>query len=235
MLMRLKKILNRFGYDVKKYRPVFETTVLPLGIETVLDIGANTGKVARELREMFPTAHIHSFEPLPACFTKLSEAMRGDTHFTAYNIALGETDGTMMIEESSFHPSSSLLPMTALHKKLYPKSAGSVKKQIQVKKLDDVMRGVTLSKNIFIKMDVQGYEDHVIRGGSEVVKRASVIQIETAFVTLYEGQPLFDDIYRLLSPLGFAYYGDVGRHYSPETSKLIYEESLFIKKELVRA
>lgn len=233
MLMRLKKILNRFGYDVKKYRDTFATTVLPLDIQTVLDIGANTGKVARELRGMFPTAHIHSFEPLPSCFTKLTDSMRGDAHFTAYNIALGETEGDMMIEESSFHPSSSLLPMTTLHKKLYPKSAGSVKKQIQVKRLDDVMRNVELSKNIFIKMDVQGFEDHVIRGGSEVIRNASVIQIETAFVTLYEGQPLFDDIYRLLSGLGFAYYGDVGRHYSPETGKLIYEESLFIKKELV--
>lgn len=233
MLMRLKKILNRFGYDIKKYRPVFEMTVVPLRIKTVLDIGANTGKVARELRHTFPDAHIHSFEPLPSCFSELTKAMQGDTRFTAYNIALGETEGDMMMEESSFHPSSSLLPMTALHKKLYPKSAGSVQKKIKVKRLDDVMRDVELSKNIFIKMDVQGFEDHVIRGGSEVVKKASAIQIETAFVTLYEGQPLFDDIYCLLSDLGFAYYGDVGRHYSPETGKLIYEESLFVKKELV--
>ncbi len=233
MLLKIKHLLNRFGYDIKKYHPTFDMVVVPLNIGTILDIGANTGKVAKEFRDIFPNAYIHSFEPLPSCFEKLEVNMKGDTLFTAHNIALGETKGETVMEESSFHPSSSLLRMSDLHKKLYPKSKDSVQKKIRVERLDDVLGNANLKKNIFIKMDVQGFEDRVIKGGTKVIAQASVIQIETAFVTLYEGQPLFDDIYRLLSDLGFVYYGDVGRHYSPETGKLIYEESLFIKSDLI--
>lgn len=233
MLLTIKKILNRFGYDIKKYHPVFQNTVLPLNIRTVIDIGANTGKVALEYRQLFPQAHIYSFEPLPSCYAKLEESMRGDTNFTSYNIALGDTSGETVMEESSFHPSSSLLKMSDLHKKLYPKSKDSVKKNIKIEKLDEVLSKETLSKNIFVKLDVQGFEDHVIRGGTHILTKASAIQVETAFVALYEGQPLFNDIYRLLSDLGFVYYGDVGRHYSSETGKLLYEESLFIKGDLL--
>lgn len=231
MLMKIKKLLNKFGYDVKKYHPVFETTIKPLNIKTVLDIGANIGSTALEFRKLFPDAHIHSFEPLPSCFSKLVENMHGDNKFNAYNIALGETEGEMIMQESSFHPSSSLLPMTDLHKKLYPKSSGMTERKIRIAKLDKILSPDSLEKNIFIKIDVQGFEDHVIAGGQKVIQNARAIQIETSFVTLYEGQPLFNDIYQLLIKLGFSYYGDLGRHYSQISGKLIYEDSIFINKK----
>lgn len=233
MLMRIKRLLNRFGYDVKRHRPTFDTTVKPLGIRTVLDIGANTGKTAREFRTLFPKAHILSFEPLPGCFAKLEESMKGDPSFKAWNIALGDARGETTIEESSFHPSSSLLRMTDLHKRLYPKSAGSITRTVRIERLDDVLKGESLEPGIFVKMDVQGFEDKVIRGGTETLKKASAIQVETSFVQLYEGQPLFSDIHDLLSSLGFSYYGDLGRHYSKDTDRLIYEESLFVRKDLI--
>lgn len=235
ILIGAKRLLNHVGYDIRTYRPVFEHTILPLGIRTVIDIGANTGRTAREYRKLFGKAEIHSFEPLPRCYEALVKTMEGDAHFHPYNVALGEEAGTILMDESSFHPSSSLLPMTALHKRLYPKSAQLTKKEVRIERLDNILDRSTITGPMFVKIDVQGFEDRVIRGGKAILAQAHAIQIETSFVTLYEGQPLFDDIYRLLTDLGFSYYGDVGRHYSLETGKLIYEESLFIKKELINA
>ncbi len=235
MLMIIKKILNRFGYDVKKYHPIYETTIKPLGIKTIIDIGANEGHFAKEMRKKFPDAFIYSFEPLSDCFKKLERSMAGDTKFKAFNTALGETKEQAIIQKSSFHPSSSLLKMAELHKKLYPKSKDMTPETIQVDRLDNMLAVMLMDRNILIKMDVQGFEDKVILGGKETIKKAAVAIIETSFVPLYENQPLFSDINQLMQDLGFSYYGDLHKHYSQITGKLIYEDSIFMNKKLFSA
>lgn len=233
MLMRVKRFLNRFGYDIKTYRSFYDTVIIPLNIQTVIDIGANSGHFAKESRARFPKAHIYSFEPLHDCYTELQATMVDDEKFKSYNVALGEHKMTAEIQRSSFHPSSSLLPMAELHKKLYPKSTGMTPEQIQVERLDDILKNEVLAKNIFVKIDVQGFEDKVLKGGMSVMRQATIALIETSFVTLYENQPLFNDIHEIMRELGFVYYGDASRHYSSTSNKLIYEDSIFIKKESI--
>lgn len=232
MLMKIKKLLNEFGFDIKRYHPLYDTTINPLGIKTIIDIGANVGMFSKEMRDKFPNAHIYAFEPLSDCYQELVARMKSDNRFKAWNVALGDSEGKTGMQKSSFHPSSSLLTMTSLHKKLYPRSKDIETKLIEVKRLDGI-DNLILEKNILIKMDVQGFEDKVIVGGKKTIEKAAVIIVETSFVTLYENQPLFDDIYRLLTSLGFSYYGDAGRHYSQFSGKLMYEDSIFIKKELI--
>lgn len=233
--MLIKNILRHFGIDIVRAHPFYETVIYPLRIKTILDIGANTGTYAKEIRLNFPDAAIHSFEPLPDCFEKLQNTMFGDTLFTAHNVALGDTNGETIIERSSFHPSSSLLPMADLHKKLYPKSANIHKEKIQVRTLDSFARTLSIIGPTLVKIDVQGFEDKVIEGGKETIAQASIVICEASFVSLYEKQPLFNTIYSALRELGFVYYGSVTRHYSKRTNTLIYEDAIFIKPDLIRA
>ena len=233
--MFLKHLLRHYHLDIVRTHPLYETILAPLQIKTILDIGANTGAYAKEMRALFPEATIHSFEPLADCFAKLETTMQGDGNFTTHNFALGDTNSDTTIEHSSFHPSSSLLPMAKLHKELYPKSASSQKETIQVRTLDSLLPTLSITGPTLVKLDVQGFEDKVIAGGKEVIRNASIVICETSFVALYEGQPLFDDIYRALSELGFVYYGSTARHYSKRTDTLIYEDAIFIKSELIRA
>src|SRR5205807_2367488 len=113
---------------------------------------------SKEMRTLFPKATIYSFEPLADCFTILTKTMKDDSHFTAYNFALGDVSGETIIEHSSFHPSSSLLPMAKLHKELYPKSAQSEKETIQVHTLDSLQPALPIDGPTLIKLDVQGFE-----------------------------------------------------------------------------
>src|SRR3989344_8752169 len=232
MLMKIKRLLNKLGFDIKRYHPLYDTTINPLGIKTVIDIGANVGMFSREMRGRFPDVRIYAFEPLSSCYQELVMRMGSDNRFRAWNVALGDSEGKTEIQKSSFHPSSSLLQMTSLHKKLYPRSKDVETESIEVKRLDDI-DNLILEKNILIKMDVQGFEDKVIAGGKKTIEKAAVIIVENSFIALYENQPLFDDIYKLLTSLGFSYYGDAGRHYSRFSGKLIYEDSVFIKKDLI--
>lgn len=229
-MLFIKKILRRFGYDIRYYRSFWDTVVLPHNIQVVLDIGANNGEYSREVFEHIPGVEVYAFEPLPDCYTTLTSAFVGNARFHSYPIALGETAGEVEMERSSFHPSSSLLVMAQLHKELYPKTAGATKEKVRVARLDEVMRDVIYSGNLMIKVDVQGFEDKVIRGGTETFKRATIVQIETSFAELYEGQPLFNDIYQMLIQLGFSYAGVASEHRNPKTQELLYQDSIFVKK-----
>ena len=227
--MAIKKILRSKGYDVIHYYSFYDSYLKPLGIKTVLDIGANTGEFSKEMRSLFPEADIYAFEPLKDCFDTMTKKMSGDTKFHPLNIALGETNGESVIQRSSFHPSSSLRTMAGLHKELYPKSKDSIEEKIQVMRLDDAVKNIELQTPIFIKMDVQGFEDSVIRGGHVTIQKASVLQIETAFVSLYENQPLFGDIHDQVRALGFSYKGANSSHRNQKTGELIYQDSIFVR------
>ncbi len=230
-MMRIKKLLRKFGYDVRYYYPFWETVVLPRNITTVLDIGANNGEFSKEIFTHLPNAEVYAFEPLSDCFATMQKALEHNPHFHALNTALGDTTGQTTIQRSSFHPSSSLRTMAALHKTLYPKTAGAKTETIEIARLDDIAKNIQLNGSLMIKLDVQGFEDKVIAGGTETFKKASLILIETSFVELYEGQPLFGDIHDQLRSLGFSYYGAATEHRNPKTGELLYQDSIFVSSK----
>lgn len=230
MMGTIKKFLRKLGYDIVIYRPVFEGSLKRYSIDTVIDVGANTGQFAREIHKMLPAAkRIYSFEPLKDIFSTMEKNCADIPGFKAFNIALGNQDGTTEIKRSAYSPSSSLLVMGALHKRRYPKTAETRKQTISVKKLDTIASELDLSGNVLIKMDVQGFEGEVIKGGTSTIAKAKVLLLETSFAELYEGQPLFDDIYRLLRPLGFRYVGRHAQHWDNVVDEIIYEDSVFVR------
>ncbi len=182
------------------------------------------------MREKFPTAQILSFEPLHDTFDLLVQRMHNDKRFQAYNVALGEATAESVIHRSESNPSSSLLPMGDLHKKLYPKSATHTDEPVLIRELDEVLKDAKLEKPVLIKIDVQGFEGSVIKGGQNILRQADIILVENSFTTLYEGQPLFADIHDLLKNLGFSYRGRSETHYNPNTKEPIYEDSVFISE-----
>jgi hypothetical protein len=80
---------------------------------------------------------------------------------------------------------------------------------------------------LLLKLDVQGFEDKVIIGGEDVVARAKIIIIEVSFLPLYEGAPLFDDIYQILKTRGFTYNGNFDQLLSPEDGRPLQADAIF--------
>ena len=61
------------------------------------------------------------------------------------------------------------------------------------KRLDDVDE-LTANKPDWVKIDVQGGELDILRGGSRLLRKSLVIEIEIEFAELYSKQPLFRDV-----------------------------------------
>jgi FkbM family methyltransferase len=70
-------------------------------IQTVLDVGANTGQFATAaIHEILPEATIYSFEPLRECYDLLVKNMSYVSKFRAFNFALGSEDTHMGMHRS---------------------------------------------------------------------------------------------------------------------------------------
>ena len=199
-------------------------------IETVLDIGANTGQFAATINQVCPKAEIHSFEPLDACYSQLVKNLAGYPNAKTYPFALGDADSKVEMYHSDFSPSSSLLKMTKRHIDLFPQSERSQKETIEVRRLDDVVDVESLRAELLIKIDVQGSELSVIRGGRNTLRQASHVVIEVNFDPLYEGQPTFAQLHDELKALGLAFRGQVEQFADPANGSPIFADVYFTRE-----
>ena len=232
-------LLNKFGYQLRNPKKEAEQLKIQkwnflkkIPIKTIIDVGANEGQFVEEILNIFPLAEIYSFEPLGDCYEKLMSNFRNNKKVHTYNFALGEQDGEITFSRSSASPSSSILKMGDLHKKLYPHTANLVEEKVKIKRLDDVFADVNLENEVLLKIDVQGAEEKVIKGGSSVLKKANMIITEVSYATLYENQPLFRDIMNLLEKYGFSYIGNMEQFANPLTGAPLFADAIFVKKEI---
>jgi FkbM family methyltransferase len=221
----------RRGVDYDEYRRLGRPWLQRLQIRTVIDIGANVGQFARLIHAVLPEATIYSFEPLPDCHRELSKALSSFDRFHAINCALGDTAGEMDFWKSPHTPSSSFLPMTSVHEAAYPESRRSVRVRVRVRPLDEIGRELDFQENLFVKIDVQGYEGPVLRGGQATLRRAAVVLIETSFVPLYREQLLFVDVLGQMGALGFRFFGNIAQHDDPGSGCPLFADSLFINAQ----
>ena len=232
-------LLNKFGYQLRNPKKEAEQLKIQkwnflkkIPIKTIIDVGANEGQFVEEILNIFPLAEIYSFEPLGDCYEKLMSNFRNNEKVHTYNFALGEQDGEITFSRSSASPSSSILKMGDLHKKLYPHTANLVEEKVKIKRLDDVFADVNLENEVLLKIDVQGAEEKVIKGGSSVLKKANMIITEVSYATLYENQPLFRDMMNLLERYGFSYIGNMEQFANPLTGAPLFADAIFVKKEI---
>lgn len=75
---------------------------------------------------------------------------------------------------------------------------------VETRRLDDIEE---ISHLDFLKIDVQGAELMVFKGGNRRLVGAVAIQTEVSFLALYENQPVFGEIDIALRSLGFIPHG----------------------------
>ena len=90
-----EKLANYFGYELIKTKkhPTLATHMLALikerNIDAVIDVGANEGQFAINLRKSGFTGVIHSFEPTSEAYNKLKNNAEDDNNWFTHNQALG--------------------------------------------------------------------------------------------------------------------------------------------------
>ena len=88
---------------------------------------------------------------------------------------------------------------------------------------------MTLTPPVFLKIDVQGAEDSVLRGAEKTLAQVDFIEIEVSYQPLYSGQVLFEGIQRMLSDYHFRFSGNLDSMLSPLDGSILQSDALFIR------
>lgn len=174
-------------------------------IDLILDVGANKGQFATEIRLCGYAGRIVSFEPLSKAHGELLQSSVGDPMWDAYpRCALGDNNGEVEINIAGNSESSSILPMLESHRSAAPESVYQGKEIVPIKTLDTVA-GPYLkdARSVFLKIDTQGFEWHVLDGARDTLPHIKGISVELSLVPLYEGQHLWREVIDRLEAAGF--------------------------------
>lgn len=172
--------------------------------DLVIDGGANIGQWALELDKKHPYLKIWSFEPLEDS-RKLLELRANvrPTEWKVFPFALGKEDGKRQINIASNSQMSSSFLSPSFHSRLRPDILFTKSEEVSVITLDTIEDQLTEFQSIFLKLDVQGSEMDAILGGLKILKRVSIIEIESSFTPLYEGETAHHELISKIKSFGF--------------------------------
>ena len=130
-----------------------------------VDVGCHAGAILDHMLELAPRGRHFAFEPLPDLAARLKSKYAGFPGVDVRAAALAERRG-----RASFHHVTTNPGYSGLQRRRYPSPGDAVVEiEVDTERLDDV---VPASLSIaFVKIDVEGGELGVLRGGLETIRR----------------------------------------------------------------
>ena len=177
---------------VRKAMPELSFTLLEIGA-VPLEEGIQEPFYA--LLDHFPGSRVIAFEVDPQVCERLNAAARPGVRYYPYALGGRDEERTFYITNhpmccSLYEPDTALLEIYNHLDVVLLKST----EKITTTDLDGFMQREGIVDADFIKIDVQGAELDVFRGGKKALGGVVQIISEVEFIPLYKDQPLFGDV-----------------------------------------
>lgn len=170
---------------------------------SLLDIGANTGQFVTMWKEIFPTCDTLSIEANPFSASKLKKL-----NFPYLNIGISDKKGQLELITSKRTSKGASFYKEINYNRI--DDSKLIKINVDVDTLDNLF----FDKNFdIIKIDVQGSELDVIRGGYQVIKKCSFLIVEVSIIPYNENAPLANRIVSEMEKLDFYIDYIINEHY----------------------
>jgi FkbM family methyltransferase len=190
------RALNRAGLDVRRYQRKHGNTDLVrllAGIDrpVVFDVGARVGEYVIRFNTLLPDCEIHAFEPSPRSFEELRVSIAGIPAVNLVPAGVGASPGEMtLLENADANLTSFLRPDVS--------AWGHVAREtvVPVVTLDGYCAEQGVEHIDLLKIDAQGFDLEVLKGGAELISagRVHLILVELNFASMYIGQARVDEI-----------------------------------------
>lgn len=154
-------------------------------VETVFDVGANIGTWAEEVLHRCPRLQsLSCFEPSEAAAVKLEARIGSDPRVRIIQVAVSDAEGDVLFhEQPDASQTSSLLAHLGQH---------APERVVPVVTIDQEMARLSLDRLDLLKIDVEGYDLHALRGARKALSRQAiaVVQFEYNQPWMYAGSTL---------------------------------------------
>ncbi len=190
---------------------------------TILDIGAYHGNWSKMVHEIWPKAaivmieanadHLPTLSSIPWAHTEIT--LLGDKNQKSVNYYATQTDNTS--GNSIFKEQTHVFDNCEIRK-------------LPMTTLDEIVQKNTSKKIDFIKIDTQGSELSILKGGKETLKKTEFVLLETQILEYNLRAPNMLEIATYMEKIGFRVFDLLETHYIP-TGELIQIDFLFAKND----
>lgn len=176
--------------------------------DTLIDVGANIGCVtAAGSLAVGDSGRVFSIEPHPQTFLHLQQTVQINhcTNVICLNVALGEDTGVVRFTDEKRKDDNNRVSLDS--------SAGMQVPCVTLASLIDEHR---LARVAMLKIDVEGFEMHVLRGAESVLNRVDCLYVEVLEHTLQKFGSSGAELIGLLRSHGFSCY-----HFKDDRSNVV--------------
>lgn len=188
-----------------------------------IDVGASSGEWTKTFKAIYPSAKVLMIEAqdkMAPCLQGVCNEYPGDVFYET--ALLGATDGEQVqfVEAGS---GSSVFEEHSSYERCYV--------QKSLVRLDSLLSGFPhFHKVDFLKLDVQGYELEVLKGGMQTVNSAEFVLMEASLIPINRGCPLVADVLSFMERINFRLLDFCGQ-YRRKDGALWQTDLLFVKKD----
>lgn len=207
---------------------------LPAGIvaapNLVVDVGAYMGDWSEGILELLRPARLIAIEPSPVSFAAIERRFSRRADVETIQVAAGRDAGRATLHIGRAGDLDSLLPLREGVDTLYDLPADEGRDvEVEVRSLDEILANepeVTL-----LKLDVQGSERDALAGAAKVLRRTRCVTLETNFVSHYQGDALFPELYELMRSSGFDFHTFAEPlHRDQHDGRLLFADAIFVRQ-----
>lgn len=232
--------IGKSGFDAVPISSIRHSTgrrarlLRALEVDIVIDVGANAGQFASELRAAGYRGKMISVEPMAAAFEKLSARAAHDPNWMPVQCALGESDGESTLHIAGNSASSSFLDMLPVHEEAAPGTAYVGSERVAVRRLESLLSEyVSMCRRPYLKVDTQGYELAVLRGAGRQLRALAAIQVEVSLARLYAGAPMADEVDAFVTGSGYGLAGIEPGFTEPISGRLLQMDAIYVRSDLL--
>jgi FkbM family methyltransferase len=188
----------------------------------VLDGGAADGRWTTQVRQIWPAARFVMVEALEERRLVLETlAASAPEHIQAFIGGLADVNGTLQFSVTDYMFDSSFA------------YGGGSARPVSTYRLDDLVSQGVMPQPDFIKLDVQGFELHVLRGGETVLSRTDCVLLECNFLKFSDAMPDLEEVVQWMGVHNFRPYEFVDFLRRPLDNAMGQCDILFVRKDHV--
>lgn len=162
----------------------------------IFDVGANQGQYALLISKAFEGTDFitYSFEPSKNTFQILSEKLKGNSNFKLINKGVSNESGILKLYTDANGSGMASLSKRDLS---YRNIEMQKSEEVEITTLDEFCKSKDIGSIDFLKLDIEGYELHALKGANKILKKTKFIQFEFGGCNI-DTRTFFKDFFMLL-------------------------------------